>query len=156
MAIKINSVNYPTVIDTKYIYKDLHLDLQMTYSKSGQANKLSEITDAAVDYDISAISNSIFNLFTTIPGQKILNPDYGLNLVQFLFVGVTSANAQLIGETIQRGINTYEARVTINQIGIQMDPEHNQYTITLALFIPQFNKSVTLKGILNNSGFYYI
>jgi len=156
MVIKINSVNKPAPVDSNYIYKDLHLDLNMAFTKNKQANKLSEIVDAQADYDMAAISNSILNLFTTIPGQKILTPNYGLNLAQFLFTAVTPLNAQLIGETIQSGINTWEPRVTIQQIGIEQDPDQNQYTITLALFCPVLNKSINLVGILNNSGFYYV
>lgn len=156
MAIKINSVRKSATIDTKYIYKDLHLDLQTAFTKNKEASKLTEIKDIAADYDVSAISNSIFNLFTTLPGQKILRPEYGLNIAQFLFTGITTANAQLIGETIQQGINKWEPRVSIQEIGIEKDEDNHRYTINLALFIPYFNKSISLKGILSNSGFYYV
>lgn len=156
MNISINSVNAPTKVDKNYIFKDLALDLQLAYTQNKQAHKLSEIKDAVADYDMNAIRNSIFNLFTTIPGQKILNPAYGLNLVQFLFIPITSNNAQMMGEHIQSGITNYEPRVTIQQIGIQQQPDQSQYTISLALFIPVLKQSVKLAGILNNSGFYYI
>jgi phage baseplate assembly protein W len=154
--ISINSVNPPAKVDKKYIFKDLALDLRLAYTQNKQAHKLSEIKDAVADYDMSAIRNSIFNLFTTIPGQKLLNPVYGLNLVQFLFMPITPNNAQTMGEHIQSGITNYEPRVTIQQIGIQQQPDQNQYTITLSLFVPVLKQSVNLAGILNNSGFYYV
>jgi phage baseplate assembly protein W len=156
MAIKINSVSKPTPVDTKYIYKDLHLDLTMSFTKNKEANKLSEVLDAKADYDVAAISNSILNLFTTIPGQKLLNPAYGLNLAQFLFSPISTLNAQMIGEAIKTGINRWEPRVRLDQIGIEKDEDQNQYTITLSLFIPIFKQSIKLSGILNNSGFYYV
>jgi len=59
-------------------------------------------------------------------------------------------------EHIQSGITNYEPRVTIQQIGIQQQPDQNQYTITLSLFVPVLKQSVNLAGILNNSGFYYV
>ena len=155
MNISIGSVKAPTKVDKKYIFKDLALDLDLEYTQNKQAYTISEIKDAVADYDMNAIRNSIFNLFTTIPGQKILNPTYGLNLTQFLFLPITPNNAQTMGEHIQSGIANYEPRVTIQQIGIQQQPDQNQYTITLSLFVPILKQSIKLTGILNSSTFYY-
>mgnify|MGYP003331434693 CR=1 FL=1 len=68
-----------------YTYKDLELDLSVEYTKSNPLNSYKEQKDISGDFDVNAIKNSIFNIFTTIPGQKILNPIFGLNLLYFLF-----------------------------------------------------------------------
>jgi hypothetical protein len=64
-----------------YTYKDLEMDLKIDYTKTSPLNNFKEQKDIVVDYDVAAIKNSIFNIFTTIPGQKLLNPPFGLNLL---------------------------------------------------------------------------
>ena len=68
----------------KPIYTDLTLDLKTNYTLDPKLEAKDTIKDLEVSNDIAAIKNSLFNLFTTIPGQKILNPVYGLNILQFL------------------------------------------------------------------------
>lgn len=111
-------------------YTDLHLDIQ--------GSPTSFTRDIKVDNDLQAIKNSLSNLFSTVPGQKLLDPTYGLNLLQFLFEPVTKTVGTMIGQTILNGIQKYEPRVTILQISVDGDPDQNQYNITLGLQIPAF------------------
>ena len=58
-----------------YTYADLHMDLVDNYNINDYLFQKSEITDFKLDYDIEAIKNSLYNIFTTTPGEKILNPE---------------------------------------------------------------------------------
>ena len=80
-AIVVNSLSLPV---SDALYRDLKLDLQVNYTQNTQLEKKRERKDIQVEQDLGAIKKSLFNLFTTIPGQKILNPVYGLNLTQYL------------------------------------------------------------------------
>jgi len=152
-AIVIDGLSVP---NKDILYKDLRLDLQLNYTKNKQLLKTKEIKDIQNSENIEAIKNSLFNLFTTIPGQKILNPIYGLNLTQYLFIGVTAANARLIGEAIFSGIQKYEPRIVIKNINIVPEFDNNQYNITLVIDVPTLNiGGVTLEGILSDSGYYF-
>jgi phage baseplate assembly protein W len=139
-----------------YTYVDLELDLKLNYTKTNPLNNFREQRDIVADYDINAIKNSIFNIFTTIPGQKILNPIFGINIFQFLFTGITERNAQLLGETILRGIARFEPRVSIDRIDITPDSEENQYDVKLILSVPSLNiKGLEVKSTLAESGYYF-
>ncbi len=70
-------------VERNYLYTDLEFDLKLDYTKTSPLNNYTEQKDIDVDRDIDAIKNSIFNIFTTAPGQKILNPIFGLNLMYF-------------------------------------------------------------------------
>jgi phage baseplate assembly protein W len=139
-----------------YTYKDLEVDLMIDYTKTNPLNNFKEQKDIVVDYDVAAIKNSIFNIFTTIPGQKILNPTFGLNLLYYLFTGITAENARMLGDTIIKGIAKFEPRVTVDNINITTDYENQQYTIDLFLSVPSLNiKGLQVKGTLAESGYYF-
>lgn len=137
-------------------FKDLLLDLKVDYTKNTQLLKKREVKDIQISEDLGAIKNSLFNLFTTMPGQKILNPIYGLNLTQYLFVPISQTQARIIGETILKGVQKYEPRILIKKLNIEVDPDNNQYNIFMLINVPVLNiTGVSLKGVLSESGYYF-
>lgn len=154
---EITSLNNVNLVDNQFVYKDLALDLSMGYSQNNQFFKNKEILDLVADVDFKAIRNSIFNLFNTNQGERILNPTYGLNLKQYLFEGVNKQNGSLIGDAIKTGITAFEPRVNIEQIAIIADEDNNSYEITLIVSAKALqNRTISLPGLLSNSGFKYI
>lgn len=137
-------------------YSDLELDLIIDYTKNSALNNIREQSDIRADYNINAIKNSIFNIFTTIPGQKILNPTFGLNLLYFVFTGITTSNARSLGDIILKGINKYEPRVNVDNVNITTDIENQTYTIDMILSVPTLNiNGLEVKASLAESGFYF-
>ena len=83
----INFVQPTFANDTKsFLYSDIHLDIQeqKIYSKSGNTQNIST-SDIMLDYDLTAIKNSITNIFNTKKGSRPLYPDWGIDLEQYLF-----------------------------------------------------------------------
>jgi len=155
-TINLSFLQEPPKVDD-HVYKDIHFDLEKNYTRGTELDKKLEIKDLKSDYDMDAIKNSLFNLFTTLPGQKILNPVYGLNLVQFVFTNLSEANARLIGKVIFEGTELFEPRVSILNINVNVDYDQNQYTINMRINVPSLNLSnVSIKGVLKDSGFYFI
>jgi hypothetical protein len=149
-------VNTVTSSVSGLTYKDLRLDLKVNYTKNSQLLKKREIKDLQLSGDLDAIKNSLFNLFTTMPGQKILNPIYGLNLTQYLFVPVSDSQALVIRDTILNGVRRFEPRLTVEQVVVQTDYDGNQYNIFLRLNVPALNiEGVSLRGVLSESGYYF-
>jgi uncharacterized protein len=136
---------------TSVTYTDLHLDV-IGYP-------VNTPRDILVDNDIDAIKNSISNLFNTIPGQKLLSPNYGLSLMQYLFEPVTTNTANIIGETILNGITRFEPRVVVDKIKVSGNSDDKQYTITLIIRVPLLSSrdSLTLNAVLSeNTNFTFI
>jgi phage baseplate assembly protein W len=99
----------------------------------------------------------LYNIFTTIPGQKVLNPYFGLNLMQYVFEACDEDIANLIGNQIVAGVTTYEPRVTLNKVRVTAEPESQQYTIVISFSVPTLgNTSFNLTGLLSTSGFNFI
>lgn len=137
-----NSTKY-----TNIVYRDLHLDIEKLYTNNDELHKLNEITDIVTDVNSKAIKNSIYNILSTMPGQKILNPEFGLNLTQWLFTNLSETNASLIKFNITRQINKYEPRVTLTNVTVTPNYEEQQYNIVI-----QFNNNETFNLNLNETG----
>ncbi len=146
MAIKIKSLDLavPSLEDKLYTYKDLSLDLKLYNIEAGGYQPPIPGADIKVSYDISAIANSLSNLFNTLPGQRFLFPEYGLSLYRYLFEPITKFNAQAIGSFIYRSVKTYEPRVTPRHVNVTPDPDNNIYYITIALEIPELNTTTEI------------
>lgn len=132
-----------------YAYKDLHLDFTKSGNYDSLLRKKINENDIQVDYDSTAIKNSLRNLFNTRPGQRFLFPAYGLNLDRYLFEAITDENAETIGETIVRSIERYEPRVKLELCTVKPDPDQNQYDISIIISIPLFNTTATINSLLD-------
>jgi phage baseplate assembly protein W len=136
------------------IFTDLKLDLSLNYTSRDELLKTENIADVKVSNNVDAIKNSIISLLTTSPGEKILNPEFGINFGDLLFLPVTEFRAQLIGENMLNQIEKYEPRITVTQLGIEADSEEDTYNIDIGFSVPQFaGENFSIRGRLNQSGF---
>ncbi len=141
-----NSTKY-----TNIVYRDLHLDIEKLYTNNDELHKINEITDIVTDVNSKAIKNSIYNILSTMPGQKILNPEFGLNLTQWLFTNLSETNASLIKFKITEQINRYEPRVTLTKVEVIPNYEEHQYDIAIHFNNNEvFNLNLTETGIIPN------
>jgi len=141
MAIHIKSLENIADQNTQVgsIYRDLFLDLQITQTKKpGFINPLPG-KDLKTSVDLAAIGNSLSNLFSTMPGQRFLFPEYGTNLTRYLFDPITDKTAKAIGNSILTSITQWEPRVSVLNINITALPDDNAYNIDLLLEIPVLN-----------------
>lgn len=138
-------------------YRDIHMDLEEQTNVGSNLYNIKTKIDLKVSEDEAAIINSIKNIFTTTPGEKILKPDFGLNLTQWLFRQLDEFTAREIGEAIVTGIERYEPRVTVKNVNVDVDYEKNQYTIQLVLTIPSLNiYDKPYDALLNQPGFDFL
>jgi phage baseplate assembly protein W len=133
------------------VYTDLHLDLETSKNIGLGLNAVST-SDINVDNDIEAIKNSIKNIFTTKKGQKILNPDFGYSLEQYLFTPLTQANAKAIGNDILTGITKYEPRINVSNIIVNPVYDQNLYYIAVYYNILEINKQNIINIIAQLGG----
>ena len=136
-----------------YTYSDIHLDMETVNINSANSTLPTKGKDIIVDFDIAAIKNALFNLFNTIPGQKLLTPRFGLNVRQFLFEPITDLRARSIAQTIIDGVERWEPRVRVVHFNIDPLPELHQYNIKIAIEIPDLKEFTSVEGVISNRGF---
>jgi len=148
----------PSIEDIdSYKYKDILLDLQYTTVTNNAANPSFFInTDLTDIRDLPEIKNSIENLLTTRPGEKLLNPSFGLDLSSYCFDPVNSVTADRIARTVLLEVPRNEPRVEIISLDVVGHQDSGTYDITFGINI--LDKSVgaqKIKGRLNSDGFMF-
>ena len=141
-----------------YIYRDFHFDLDDgNVPSSTHLFKDKETTDIMSKFDEGAVTNSLVNIFNTLPGEKILNPEFGIYLKKYLFEPVSRDTAETIGEDIVSGIEKFEPRVRIDDVTVLANIDTNEYVINLTITIPPLNISQKrIPGLLNQNGFSFL
>lgn len=129
----------------KYIYQDFNvMSMETLYTNNIAAQKVK--TDLNVSYDISAVKNSINNIFSTKKNEKILSPEFGLRIEDYLFEQVTDTTATAISNEINTAITQYEPRVQIVELQVIPYPDQYLYVINLTLRVPTLKQTITLQG----------
>lgn len=91
--------------------------------------------------DNSAIKADLMHLILTIKGQRLYNPDFGTNLMRFIFEPNDGLTFQAINEEITTQVKKYLPNLNITNISIEESPESEyaavvrlDYTITDDVF----------------------
>jgi phage baseplate assembly protein W len=158
MAIKIKSLGVDKLTEKSlqgdYLYKDFKFDLSQDVSYNNQLNRVEYLKDIAVLYDVEAVKNSVKTALLTSPGDKLLNPTYGVDLRQFLFEPIDEFTAEIIQDIIETKLPDSEPRITVNYIEVIADEDNNTYNINLQIDVPSLNiRGLSIKSELNSIGY---
>lgn len=88
--------------------------------------------------NVRAVQNSLDNIFNWIPGERILNPEFGSKLHEYLYEGITDYNEEMIAGEIKYSIQRWEPRVIVTQIINQSsleDRENNTIVLDIKYYI---------------------
>jgi phage baseplate assembly protein W len=143
------------VLKPNPIYVDLHLDLLESKNIGLGTNPVNS-SDIVVDINQNAIKNSIKNIFNTRKGQKILNPDFGCSLDQYLFTNVSNSIGRAIGNDILEGFSRYEPRVKVTNVKVNPVPDQNLYYVSVDYTILQINIQDVINIIAKLGGEIFI
>ena len=144
-------------LEQGYLYKDLFLDITPSVYYNSQINKKVSLRDIQGSFDEQAIKNSITNIFLTAPGQKILSPEFGLDLRRYLFEQVNDFNSFQIQDDIINRLPEMEPRVQLTSVTVKAIPDQHEYYITLQINVPSLNiYGLSLQSLLNNNGYFVL
>jgi phage baseplate assembly protein W len=76
--------------------------------------------------DERLIKNDILQLLLTVPGERVMRPDYGVNLRNFVFEQMVNRDLSQLRQEIKRGITEYEPRVNVEDVYIKRDDDNNR------------------------------
>lgn len=89
--------------------------------------------------NVKAVQNSLHNIFTWIPGERILNPEFGSVLYKHLYSGITDYNTEQIIAEIGKCISEWEPRVQLEEVRNVSnvdDTENNTIHLEIVYSIP--------------------
>ena len=161
MAVRLDNLKLTSIeensLESGYLYKDVKFDLEMT--RFGKASLYSEQTlkDLEELQDGQAVINSVKNILTTTPGQKLLNPTLGLDFRSYLFEPINTTTAYFLAQFIYGNLGVQEPRVTLEGISIEGIADQNQYDIEISFSIPKLDiYNLSLNASLNKDGYVLV
>ena len=157
-SITFNSLKDETKSADNFTYVDFHLDFEENVigPQSTVIQTDANGRDFKVAINLNAIKNSLKNLFNTLPGERILLPEYGADLRRFIFEPISETTASNIGRSIRRAFDQWEPRVTLVNLDIVGIADVHEYRITMILAIPFLTEPLQLGTIFTRSGFIII
>lgn len=157
MSVQINLNNIlksQKKVDTS-LYRDLFSDLVFTEVPSNfPITKVASKNDIKTVINQFAVLNSFVNIMNTSPGEKILNPELGINLKKYLFAPITQTILIEIARDITEKLPQQEPRLRTKNVYVQGFPEENLITVDMEIIIPTLNNvSLPIKGHITDHGF---
>ena len=92
------------------------------------------------------IKSNLINFMLTNNGERVFNPNFGLDLRSYVFENNTDLTSDEIEFKIQEGIADYFPQVSIENLTITPNEDANQINITVTYSIPQLgvDDSITI------------
>lgn len=156
-SITFNSLKETAKSVDNYTYVDFHLDLQE--NKIGPQSTWLETTgpgtDIRVAFDLNAIRNSLRNIFSTLPGERALLPDFGADLRRYVFEPINERTGANLGRSIRYAIEQWEPRVQLLNLDIIGVEDQHEYRVTLTLAVPFLSEPLNVRTIFTREGFTF-
>ena len=89
--------------------------------------------------DVDAIQNSINNIFLFRKGERIILPEFGNSLYEYLYEPINDTTAKNLGREILDMIEKWEPRISVQNVNITPDPDNNTFYVSITYFIPALN-----------------
>lgn len=124
---------------SQYTYVD---DQVVLYSDLGLSP---ENYDLAIN--VEAVMNSVLNILSTLPGERLNLPEFGVDIESELFQPMDYITATAIYTKLYDAISRWEPRVKINQKTSQVIPHEDEhlYEVNLYYYIVGINMEFNVR-----------
>ena len=161
MAVRLNNLQRSSIeensLESGYLYKDVKFDLATTRFTKPELYSEQTLKDLDELQDGQAVINSVKNILTTTPGQKLLNPTLGLDFRSYLFEPINSTTSYFLGYYIYNNLGVQEPRITLEKLEIIEDPDYAEYRINITFSIPKLDiNGLSLNATLNKDGYVLV
>lgn len=96
--------------------------------------------------DDKLIKNDILQLLLTVPGERVMRPDFGVHLRSFLFEQNTDSDLSILENEIAQAITEYEKRVTVENVTVVSDTnKHGINVVVIVRMVKDPKKVLTVE-----------
>ena len=113
-----------------YTYADISMEAALSSNIIGHSNRFV----FAKKTDVDAVKGAVRNIFSWIPGERILEPEFGNTVRKYLYEGITDYNSEQIVNECKMLMTRWEPRAAIDRIFKKEsveETENNQITIII-------------------------
>ena len=95
------------------------------------------------------IKSNLINLILTNKGERVFNPEFGMDLRKVLFEGMVDDLTSVIQDLIVMNINMFVPEVIVNNINVIQNKDNNSISITVqySLAISGTSDQITVEFI---------
>ena len=107
-------------------------------------------TDTPMLVGIDAVFQSVFNIMSVVPGERLWLPDFGMNLARIQFLPIDDLTSAQIERMIYYSFSQWDPRIRVvdNQSSVTPDPDNSKYDIKVALLVSGLPTVYTYTGQL--------
>lgn len=103
--------------------------------------------------DIQLIRNDILQLLLTLPGERVMRPQFGTPLRGLVFDTLTSEDLASAQDQIARAIRDNEPRVLVESVVLQQDADRHKLFIKIVSRLKKDpNVVITIDRFINSTG----
>jgi uncharacterized protein len=77
------------------------------------------------------IKQSLMVLLSTTLGERVMRADFGANLHQQIFEPMDAAFAPFVSDIVSDAIQTYETRITLDGVDVDVEPTEGKIVLTI-------------------------
>lgn len=66
--------------------------------------------------NVNSVKNSVKQIFSWVPGERVLNPEFGSRLTKYLYEPITEENQERIVAEIKQCILRWEPRIIVDRV----------------------------------------
>lgn len=81
--------------------------------------------------DGDVIKQSIITILSTIPGERVRNPEFGSEVYEFLFEPMDQFSSGELKAIIQDSLERFEDRIIIRDVFVSPNFDNNQYDLSV-------------------------
>lgn len=99
--------------------------------------------------DERLIKNDILQLLMTVPGERVMRPNFGVPLRSFVFEPFNDNDLSVLESTIKSSIEAQDSRVLVSRVTIDRDDDRNGISIVVvATIVKNPTKEITVEQFL--------
>ena len=103
--------------------------------------------------DDKLVKNDLLQLLLTLPGERVMMPNFGTELRATVFDQLDSATIEMLKQDVSQAIAQYEPRVSVRSIICQPDYERHGLSIRIVyVMLTEPAKIQNLDTFINNGG----
>lgn len=100
--------------------------------------------------DDRLIKNDILQLLLTVPGERVMRPEYGVNLRNFVFEQMVDRDLSQLKQEIIRGITQFEPRVNVENVAVKRQDDLNRLEVRVIVNLKKDpRKQLTIEQFIN-------
>lgn len=106
----------------------------------------SPATDTVVMVSAEAdVRQSLWVLFTTAPGERVMLPTYGCDLSRLVFTNLTTTVTTQIADAVRMAVLEWEPRIDVDEVAVSRQPDADgMISITVVYTVRRTNSRSNL------------